>query len=1333
MASIGPRSSTPATPLLLHTLGGVSLRTAGGEEVLGPGKPLALLVYLACDARGMASRTHLLDLFWSDTEPERARHALRQVIWYLRQVLGAEVLRTSNADLVLDAPVMVDRDRLLEAVGRGDCDEAVRLYTGDFLGEFAVPGGAGFEHWADVERQRLRAAFQRSAEQAVRRHLDAGRFLEAQALARRSRDSAPADESGWRLYLETLHITGDRVRSAMEAAALLRELGQEGRTPEAATRAVLAAIAREAETVDETGSNALIAELVGREQQFAQCLSSWNRVGQTDVGQHLHILAPAGYGKSRLMHDVRVRLHSIGVRCVTVRATPGQRDISYSCAGDLAGALATLPGASGVSPATATILVSLNPSLSSRYPFAGGGTGGDDALHRRSSAIAELCAVVAEEGPFALLVDDLHWADSASRQIIRTLLERIEQFPCLAITSARPGPEQVTFGDATRTTSLPPLSVEHVTRLLSSLGTLPDEGWSIELPALLCKSTLGSPLLILESLRLMLDRGDLRLHQGEWSCARPRELQAHLTDGRALRHRHDQLGGAEREMLLLLASAGEEVQATLLAHASNLALGVVLERLGALEQKGFVERAGDRWQVLHDEIARESLLAATPEEQRRSHMRLGSALAAGAVRRGDYIRAARNFYLADGRRELRQVVIGYAQLSRREGDSRRMRYLARDLLPDVDDPTIVEILQSLGRWNRLRYTSVRPVMFSGGAIAALLLASVALRNPPDVPVDVELVVAPEDSLLPTYQVPLRVAQFLSAERLNATTGERAAIPVPRGGASLVYTVGADCLYYVRPSGTETTSDIYRRCVGKPPELVYAAPRDDGYPAPSPDGRRMALTTSQWSRVGADNYDLALLDLETHQLEPLVRSDSFMEIGSNWSPDGARIAYVRRLGNVMHLCFVAPVRLAPVRCAPGTLTLGDILGWVTSDQLLTGHAGQRGMTIIRHTISTGRRDTLLQDALIRPVLSQDGRWFATTTLVPGRSQPAWFLYRTEAPDDPRLIELPGDAEEYRVLAVTRERYSHMIDSLAITPVPEPLAPGVAYQLQLTAFNRAGEEIELTAPVQWSVSPAANAIVDSAGRLVPVQGAGVEVSAELPGWAEARSQVTFRPQPAELLLDERWHEGLTRRWIPYGDPRSRLVDGPDGPAFLNNGDGSYPSGAYLRDGYSLSHGLAVEAEIRAPLTRTQWQSISIEWCGGCDSATMGAWDHSSGPPAYDGARRQVRTCSATFPSTEGPGTGDSLTFGTRNLVWAVPDFTRTMKSGRPHRLLLQLFADGRCGVALDGVGLAVSRVAVKRDRPFHLLLNGNSAGTRILVGPVRAWRGVREGTDWSRAEQ
>ncbi|MBL0169099.1 MAG: winged helix-turn-helix domain-containing protein [Gemmatimonadaceae bacterium] len=79
-------------PLSFTFFGATVLRRGSANDPQKPiftaGKPLALLAFLACSPGNGASREQLIDLLWSDVEPEAARHTLRQTLWYVRRKLG---------------------------------------------------------------------------------------------------------------------------------------------------------------------------------------------------------------------------------------------------------------------------------------------------------------------------------------------------------------------------------------------------------------------------------------------------------------------------------------------------------------------------------------------------------------------------------------------------------------------------------------------------------------------------------------------------------------------------------------------------------------------------------------------------------------------------------------------------------------------------------------------------------------------------------------------------------------------------------------------------------------------------------------------------------------------------------------------------------------------------------------------------------------------------------------------------------------------------------------------------------------------------------------------
>ena len=83
-------------------------------------------------------------------------------------------------------------------------------------------------------------------------------------------------------------------------------------------------------------------------------------------------------------------------------------------------------------------------------------------------AMAELVAATSLHQPVALFVDDVHWADDRSQELLHTLSERVPGHRLLLVTTAR-----TTGGEAPKSctglVSLEPLSADNVKTLLASL------------------------------------------------------------------------------------------------------------------------------------------------------------------------------------------------------------------------------------------------------------------------------------------------------------------------------------------------------------------------------------------------------------------------------------------------------------------------------------------------------------------------------------------------------------------------------------------------------------------------------------------------------------------------------------------------------------------------------------------------------------------------------------------------------------------------------------------------------------------------------------------------
>jgi DNA-binding SARP family transcriptional activator/tetratricopeptide (TPR) repeat protein len=141
------------------------LRTFGGALIEGPEGPatgavsqrrrLAVLSLLAANSHGI-SRDRLVALLWPESDDERARHALSQLLYALRRELGGEAVTGGATALRLDSAVVSsDVQEFREAIASADLARADRLYAGPFLDGFHLSGCADFERWMEEERALL--------------------------------------------------------------------------------------------------------------------------------------------------------------------------------------------------------------------------------------------------------------------------------------------------------------------------------------------------------------------------------------------------------------------------------------------------------------------------------------------------------------------------------------------------------------------------------------------------------------------------------------------------------------------------------------------------------------------------------------------------------------------------------------------------------------------------------------------------------------------------------------------------------------------------------------------------------------------------------------------------------------------------------------------------------------------------------------------------------------------------------------------------------------------------------------------------------------------------
>ena len=151
----------------LQTLGGCLVTRDGArvEALAGQRKALALLALLAAARERGVPRDTLLAQLWPESDEERGRTSLKQLVHSLRTRLGSPEAIGGSLDLRLDASaIAVDLWEFRDAIARGDHESAVALYGGPFLDGFFLRGADEFERWVAAERGALAAELIRSVE-----------------------------------------------------------------------------------------------------------------------------------------------------------------------------------------------------------------------------------------------------------------------------------------------------------------------------------------------------------------------------------------------------------------------------------------------------------------------------------------------------------------------------------------------------------------------------------------------------------------------------------------------------------------------------------------------------------------------------------------------------------------------------------------------------------------------------------------------------------------------------------------------------------------------------------------------------------------------------------------------------------------------------------------------------------------------------------------------------------------------------------------------------------------------------------------------------------------
>ncbi len=404
---------------------------------------------------------------------------------------------------------------------------------------------------------------------------------------------------------------------------------------------------------------------VRREAELAKVHQALERA----TGGHGALLlssGDAGVGKTRLAEECAAHARQRGFLTFAGRCYEDAGSAPYAPFVEIFEALARALPAEALSAALAapaTSVVEISPSLAGLSPT-GTRTAERTAFGKPElfAGVRAFLARVAAAQPLLFLLDDVHWADASSLQLLRFLARGLDELPVVVIGTHRDDPIEMTPAVAqtlnelrvkhlAADVALKPFAIEAVSALLEAAsGRTPPPG----VVQMLHDETQGNAFFVGELYRHLADEGELFDESGEWRPARRLDRRS-LPQGLRLviDRRLERLGPSTRDVLNGAAILGASFSADLLHEVGALQGDALLDSLDEAERAHIIvpeaENADGRFRFAHPLIRSAIVSALASAQRQRLHVRAAAALEASGSDSAAVISELAHHYHAAGR------------------------------------------------------------------------------------------------------------------------------------------------------------------------------------------------------------------------------------------------------------------------------------------------------------------------------------------------------------------------------------------------------------------------------------------------------------------------------------------------------------------------------------------------------------------------------------------------------------------------------------------------------------------------------------------------------------
>ncbi len=343
----------------------------------------------------------------------------------------------------------------------------------------------------------------------------------------------------------------------------------------------------------------------GREAELLALGECWDSALQNQ-GQAVCLVGEPGIGKSRLAYEFR---RSLGIADrIEGAALSHTRTAAYSVFRQMLRQLAGIEPDADLStardglhrrlwdldPALAGLVPEILPVLGTSCEILAqkrGAPPSHDPKDRFREAVTTWVKAECRLGPRLFVVEDLHWLDASSEELLRHLALEARSLPLMVLMTSRfPVTGSNLELGRIREITLKALGPEDIHALVDAqVEPYPATPRLRRVAAERCE---GNPFFVEELVRAFRERGDLVLEDGAYDLREETEQVVPATISALIASRVDRLPASARELLADAAALGKEFP---FAHLRALVPPERVEDdLALVERRGFLDRTSDR-------------------------------------------------------------------------------------------------------------------------------------------------------------------------------------------------------------------------------------------------------------------------------------------------------------------------------------------------------------------------------------------------------------------------------------------------------------------------------------------------------------------------------------------------------------------------------------------------------------------------------------------------------------------------------------------------------------------------------------------------------------------